>query len=102
MLRALACLPAQDQETLTLVAWHGLSSRAAAAVVGCSRAAFLVRLHRARRRLERAVADADEGTPGPPRLAAARLGEASAHATASWTTQPGHDPTPVAARKERR
>lgn len=101
MLHALACLPAQDQETLTLVAWHGLSSREAAAVVGCSRTAFLVRLHRARRRLEGAVADAAGGAPGPPRLAAARLGEAAAHGAVSWTTKPGHDPKPVAARKER-
>jgi RNA polymerase sigma-70 factor, ECF subfamily len=54
-LRALAALSDADRETLTLVAWHGLSPREAARVVGCSQAAFWVRLHRARRRLERAI-----------------------------------------------
>jgi RNA polymerase sigma-70 factor, ECF subfamily len=54
-LRALATLSDADRETLTLVAWHGLPSREAARVVGCSQAAFWVRLHRARRRLEGAI-----------------------------------------------
>jgi RNA polymerase sigma-70 factor, ECF subfamily len=54
-LRALATLSDADRETLTLVAWQGLPPRAAARVVGCSQAAFWVRLHRARRRLERAI-----------------------------------------------
>jgi RNA polymerase sigma-70 factor, ECF subfamily len=36
------------------VAWHGLTAREAATVLGCSRPAFFVRLHRARRRLETA------------------------------------------------
>jgi RNA polymerase sigma-70 factor (ECF subfamily) len=65
-LRALATLSDADRETLTLVAWQGLPPREAARVVGCSQATFWVRLHRARRRLERAidmtlpgVADAD-------------------------------------------
>jgi len=55
-LRALATLSDADRETLTLVAWQGLAPREAARVVGCSQAAFWVRLHRARRRLERAIA----------------------------------------------
>jgi RNA polymerase sigma-70 factor (ECF subfamily) len=58
MLRALASLPALDQEALTLMAWHGLTAREAATVLGCSRAAFFVRLHRARRRLETALTKA--------------------------------------------
>ncbi|GAA0545192.1 RNA polymerase sigma factor [Actinomadura livida] len=64
MLRALAALPDRDRELLTLVAWHELSPDEAATVVGCSKAAFYVRLHRARRRLERALA-AESRAPGP-------------------------------------
>ncbi|NES14211.1 sigma-70 family RNA polymerase sigma factor [Micromonospora sp. PPF5-17] len=60
VLGALARLGDADRELLTLVAWHGLSHRAAARVVGCSVATFAVRLHRARRRLEQAVSTADE------------------------------------------
>lgn len=52
---ALARLSAADQEVLTLIAWHGLSSAEAAQVLGCSTATFFVRLHRARRRLRRAL-----------------------------------------------
>lgn len=55
LLRALARIPEGDRELLTLVAWHGLSTREAADVLGCSRPALLVRLHRARARLERAL-----------------------------------------------
>jgi RNA polymerase sigma factor (sigma-70 family) len=50
-LELLASLPSRDVETLTLIAWHGLNTSEAAAVVGCSTPAFAVRLHRARRRL---------------------------------------------------
>jgi RNA polymerase sigma-70 factor, ECF subfamily len=48
---ALARLPERDREALMLVAWHGLSGKRAARAAGCTRAAFDVRLHRARRRL---------------------------------------------------
>ena len=54
-LQALAQLPIADRELLTLVAWNGLGPRQAARVLGCSIATYSVRLHRARRRLERAV-----------------------------------------------
>ena len=57
VLRALATLSDADRELLTLVAWHGLSTEEAAKVVGCTRATYFVRLHRARRRLERAMTD---------------------------------------------
>lgn len=53
---ALLSLSASDQELLRLVAWEGLSSSDAAAVLGCTRAGFAVRLHRARRRFESALA----------------------------------------------
>jgi RNA polymerase sigma-70 factor (ECF subfamily) len=58
MLAALACLREDDRELLTLVAWHGLPTRDAARVVGCSPPTFLVRLHRARKRLREALDDA--------------------------------------------
>jgi RNA polymerase sigma factor (sigma-70 family) len=52
---ALAALSERDREALTLVAWLDLAPKDAAKVVGCTPATFLVRLHRARRRLERAL-----------------------------------------------
>ncbi|MFG6195079.1 RNA polymerase sigma factor [Nonomuraea sp. JJY05] len=57
VLRALATLSDADKEVLTLIAWHGLTSAQAAKVVGSTRSAFFVRLHRARRRLEAAMND---------------------------------------------
>ncbi|MEV0811332.1 sigma-70 family RNA polymerase sigma factor [Micromonospora sp. NPDC050200] len=54
--RALAELPERDQEALRLAAWEGLDADAAAMVMGCSRAAYKVRLYRARRRLAAALA----------------------------------------------
>ncbi|WP_026412300.1 RNA polymerase sigma factor [Actinomadura oligospora] len=66
-LSALAALSAKEAEAVTLTAWHGLDPAEAARVAGCSRAAFLVRLHRGRRRLARTL-DASAGdreTPEP-------------------------------------
>jgi RNA polymerase sigma-70 factor (ECF subfamily) len=60
---ALATLSQHDREVLTLVAWLDLAPRDAAQVVGCTPATFLVRLHRARHRLERALRAA-HGHPG--------------------------------------
>lgn len=54
-LAALARLTEFQQEVLLLIAWDGLSQREAAAVLGCSRGAVALRLHRARKRLERAL-----------------------------------------------
>lgn len=48
---AFRALRASDRELLTLVAWDDLESQEAAKVLGCSAAAFSIRLHRARRRL---------------------------------------------------
>jgi RNA polymerase sigma-70 factor, ECF subfamily len=56
LLLALAALPERDREALMLVAWDGLDNNAAAAVMGCSKTTFAVRLHRARRRLARELA----------------------------------------------
>jgi len=75
ILTALASLAEPDRELLTLVAWHGLPATAAARVIGCSTAAYFVRLHRARRRLEQAVAAAEQGSG---RASPARCGAATA------------------------
>ncbi|AWS43705.1 RNA polymerase sigma factor [Streptosporangium sp. 'caverna'] len=64
VLRGLAALSDGDREVLTLVAWHGLRAVDAAKVVGCSTATFFVRLHRARRRLERAMAAEPDAITG--------------------------------------
>jgi RNA polymerase sigma-70 factor (ECF subfamily) len=83
VLAALAQLSEDDRELLTLVAWHGLSSRQAAQVVGCSSATLFVRLHRARsqafsqefRNLGSAQAPAGDG----------RLREYTVVRSAAWT-----------------
>jgi RNA polymerase sigma-70 factor, ECF subfamily len=54
VLAAFASLGERDREVLRLVAWDGLQTVDAAAVLGVTRLAFAVRLHRARRRLEQA------------------------------------------------
>jgi RNA polymerase sigma-70 factor, ECF subfamily len=68
VLPALGSLSRRDQELLLLVAWDGLDRAQAAAVLGIGTAAFSVRLHRARRRLERALAvqNASERRAGDP------------------------------------
>jgi RNA polymerase sigma-70 factor, ECF subfamily len=58
---ALATLTELDQEALRLVGWEELDLAAAALAMGCSRATMAVRLHRARRRLERALGLTDRG-----------------------------------------
>lgn len=62
-LRALAELGDDDRELLTLLAWHGLTNSEAAAVLRCSTATLLVRVHRARRRLRAAMAPANTSRP---------------------------------------
>jgi RNA polymerase sigma factor (sigma-70 family) len=67
-------IPQPDQEVLALAGWEGLDPGQIAAVVGCSRNAARIRLHRARRRLTaeierpssrpgRAGADVTSGDP---------------------------------------
>ena len=67
VLAVLTAMSEEDRELLTLVAWHGLSPRQAAQVVGCSTATYFVRLHRARRRLRNALDATAE--PAVPRSA---------------------------------
>lgn len=56
---ALRQLSPRDREALRLIAWEDLSVADAAAAMGCSLAAMKVRLHRARRRLVRALDEPD-------------------------------------------
>jgi RNA polymerase sigma-70 factor (ECF subfamily) len=49
---AISRLPRKDREALEIVMWDQLTRDEAASVLGCSRAALDVRLHRARKRLE--------------------------------------------------
>lgn len=62
LMLALQTLPERDREALMLIAWDGLEHRVAASVMGCSTTAFTVRMHRARRKLERAM-DTEEPKP---------------------------------------
>lgn len=57
---ALGRLGVDDREALALVAWDDLTPTQAARSLGCSPVAFRVRLHRARRRFERALTEVDE------------------------------------------
>jgi RNA polymerase sigma-70 factor (ECF subfamily) len=60
---AFATLSARDREALMLVAWDGLEHRVAATVMGCSTGSLTVRVHRAKRRLARALAQGEAGEP---------------------------------------
>jgi RNA polymerase sigma-70 factor (ECF subfamily) len=73
ILTALEQLGEREREVLRLVAWEGLDGRRAAAALGCSRGAYAIRLHRARRRLAKALAVAghDPVDSEPPLLRAA-------------------------------
>jgi len=66
---ALVRLSEREREVLLLVAWDGLDPTRAAQVLGCSPTAFRVRLHRARRRIVKELAD----DPSPKTVA--RLSE---------------------------
>jgi RNA polymerase sigma-70 factor, ECF subfamily len=60
---ALHSLRESDREALLLIAWEGLTHREAARVLGVRESTFGVRVHRAKRRLERALADRSSTTP---------------------------------------
>jgi RNA polymerase sigma-70 factor, ECF subfamily len=55
VLAAFAALGERDREVLRLVTWDGLSAAEAAEVLGVTKLAFAVRLHRARKRLAQAL-----------------------------------------------
>jgi len=62
---AFRSLPDGDREILALEAWEQLDAGEISAVLGCSRNAVRIRLHRARRRLQAAIAESRG--PGRPR-----------------------------------
>ena len=72
---AFAALGERDREVLQLVTWDGLSAAEAAEVLDVSRLTFTVRLHRARRRLERAL-EPELPSPAPQKT---RRRQADAH-----------------------
>jgi RNA polymerase sigma-70 factor (ECF subfamily) len=57
-------LSGTDRELVSLIAWDGLTTREVAQALGISHAACRVRLHRARRRLARQLAQGSEGEHG--------------------------------------
>lgn len=63
---ALQRLPEPQRDLLGLVAWEGLSTAELAAVLGCSENAAKIRLHRARRALQRELElGGEQPTPKP-------------------------------------
>jgi RNA polymerase sigma-70 factor (ECF subfamily) len=58
-------LSATDQEVLALHVWEGLPDRDAATVLGCSRAAYTMRLSRSKRRLAKLFGPTGRTTPAP-------------------------------------
>ncbi len=59
-------LPEPDRELLALVAWEGLDHGQLAAVLGCSRNAARIRLHRARRKLADELLSSQRRRSSPP------------------------------------
>jgi len=62
VIAALDGLRPEEREILRLAAWEGLGPDGIGEVIGCSRNAAAIRLHRARRRLEEAMNETG-GTP---------------------------------------
>jgi RNA polymerase sigma factor (sigma-70 family) len=60
--RAWAALSTADREVLALIAFDGLTAEQAAAVLGCRRSAFAMRLGRARQRLRSALEPPEPAT----------------------------------------
>ncbi|MER6011385.1 RNA polymerase sigma factor [Streptomyces bluensis] len=56
-------LPPADQEVLALHVWEGLAAKDAAKVLGCTRAAYAMRLTRAKRRLAGRLTAAHSPSP---------------------------------------
>ena len=59
LIAAIKVLPPLDREALLLVTWCDLTNIEAAKVMECSATAFNVRLHRARKRLQRSMRGSD-------------------------------------------
>ncbi len=69
VLAALSRLTDSQREVLLLIVWEGLSQREAAAVLGCTRGAVALRLHRARTGMRAALAEeaSDDDEAAAPR-----------------------------------
>lgn len=78
VLAALARLTDPQREVLLLIVWDGLSQREAAAVLGCSRGAVALRLHRARGHMRTALAEQESEAE-----AASRSTAVSSHSKAA-------------------
>jgi RNA polymerase sigma-70 factor, ECF subfamily len=89
-IEALGALTELDREALLLVAWDGLTTRQAAAVLGCSRGAFAVRLFRARTRLKDHLALPPTAT-GPSAARTRELRDVSGNPTTSETQESRHE-----------
>ncbi|CCB71096.1 RNA polymerase sigma factor [Streptantibioticus cattleyicolor] len=63
LVAAWQALAPADQEVLALHVWEGLAAREAAKVLGCTRAAYAMRLTRAKRRLAGHLAPAAPASP---------------------------------------
>ncbi|MFE3253676.1 RNA polymerase sigma factor [Streptomyces sp. NPDC059209] len=74
VMKAFSQLSSDHQEALRLTLWEGLSPRDASRALGCSVATFQVRLHRARKRLRKAIDTpiGDESAGGAVRRKAPR------------------------------
>lgn len=70
---ALAALSRDDQDLVVMVAMDGLSVAECAAVLGVSTGAVAMRLNRARARLERAMAEQENGRLPEPRSVVGHL-----------------------------
>ncbi|MFD0536430.1 sigma factor-like helix-turn-helix DNA-binding protein [Actinomadura luteofluorescens] len=98
---ALRALPAKEAEAVTLTAWHGLGPAEAARVAGCTRTAFIVRLHRGRRRWPRRSRRPRKAPR--ERTAAPRARESSRRSSeAGRTGQPDRRPEARGGRRTRR
>lgn len=94
--RALAGLGPDDQEILRLTAWEELARDEIAVVLGISRGAVRVRLHRARRRLAERMAELEAEDEGPAERPASPSREEQVRTTdtPAATAAPGPTPTP--------
>ena len=88
---ALSTLTEADREALLLVAWDGLTTRQAAAALGCSRGAFAVRLFRARSRLKEHLDAPPLSEARPSILRATDSGTTSRDATKSAVQENHHE-----------
>jgi RNA polymerase sigma factor (sigma-70 family) len=87
---ALAGLDENDREILRLVAWEELARDEIAIVLGLSRTAVRVRLHRARRRLAERIAQLASDVDGPDSEGRLKRKPASGQVTSGWASaRPG-------------